>query len=993
MRNSRYLVRMRAAGLCRPSAERRRWRASSGQALLIAVLILFAVATLAALFAGIIGAQLTQVARQSDLVALRNIAEAGLRLANEQLTYSPAGADWRPSADAYRCGEGQVAIDVTYGPSPDRLQSRFLRIVSTAAFPDNPFLRHTILALKPVLLTDYARFITDRFETNRAANLGVTGLETNGASRLDYVSYIEGPIRSNTDVVWYGQSQVSLYSTFDAITDWRDLGILRDDRIEIAGFMYPAANPGATDALNLTIDGVSRATKLFAPATEEEWFDYANGFPQYWEGEIVPNSRTVLANLPDVTMMTGEVIAGSHAVPRVRPPEIDAIHPDKDTNRYLSLTRDSGFWRQDSEGLYYNTGEFGWGWTYYGGIYIDNFDDIQYDHNLEKLRLNWTRSVGVHQNPALKAKGDLREDLSSTLQPPAGPADWWDKTDRYYAPPGVEIILHGEEACPWVEIVRDDRKNAGGGLFYSWREPEGQPIQEDVNPTVPGDVSYTYVSPVGGCTPSASGYDFGILDGNRAFFPFPPNGVIYAEGNVRIRGIMPPVRDSQGRRGLEIPADEVPEGYFGFWDLMTGRSRRFDLQVVSGGTIYIEGDLMSPSTAQLTGLQPIDPAIPLTMTYDQLYGSRIALLARDYVCVNTTALNPRPVDLFQRVEDPASLGTYSFYVDAQPIYPPGAGPRYWQFTGLPLPQATSSRATEPPSVGLVYESVRLGNELLRDTAGDVRLILGHSGWYEPYAEGGTEPPEAPAKVSVEVAVDGSSLLGSYEFVRSASGNSQSPQWYHTDIGDPAQDNHLEFLPSGVQVMSLAGLSPSNITFTPEVTPVWDGTSTPPRWIVSPDDLAYLLGPLAIAPPNRDFDTDVTPGPLPVDIDALIYAQNGSWFVIPGRWFNEDPDELGEDFTERLYPGYHEPLNIRISVYGAIAENMPADLGSVADWTSKWCGPAGEGASGFLAYRYDPLLRWPRRETEERIGYLRFPNFPMTSDLVIWGERVSGPAGT
>ncbi|MDH4179680.1 MAG: hypothetical protein OEV33_04160, partial [Armatimonadota bacterium] len=83
-------------------------RATSGQALLIAVLILFAVATLGALFAGIIGAQISQVARQSDMVALRNIAEAGLRLANEQLTYSPAGADWRPSAVPYRCGEGQV---------------------------------------------------------------------------------------------------------------------------------------------------------------------------------------------------------------------------------------------------------------------------------------------------------------------------------------------------------------------------------------------------------------------------------------------------------------------------------------------------------------------------------------------------------------------------------------------------------------------------------------------------------------------------------------------------------------------------------------------------------------------------------------------------------------------------------------------------------------------------------------------------------------------
>jgi hypothetical protein len=54
---------------------------------------------------------------------------------------------------------------------------------------------------------------------------------------------------------------------------------------------------------------------------------------------------------------------------------------------------------------------------------------------------------------------------------------------------------------------------------------------------------------------------------------------------------------------------------------------------------------------------------------------------------------------------------------------------------------------------------------------------------------------------------------------------------------------------------------------------------------------------------------------------------------------------------------------------------------------------GQEAQHFLSYVYDPLLRYPRRETRDHIGYLRFPNFPLTSDLVIWGERVTGPAGS
>ncbi len=177
-----------------------------------------------------------------------------------------------------------------------------------------------------------------------------------------------------------------------------------------------------------------------------------------------------------------------------------------------------------------------------------------------------------------------------------------------------------------------------------------------------------------------------------------------------------------------------------------------------------------------------------------------------------------------------------------------------------------------------------------------------------------------------------------------------------------------------------------ITFTSRVSPVrhYDGDGNVDGWQIPPADLAYILGPLAIAPP-RDAD------PLPVRIEAMIYAQNGSWFVIPGPWFNEDPDEFGLDPTLQDYPGYREPLNIRISCYGAITENMPADLGAAAEWTSKWGGPLGEGDQLFLSYQYDPLLRWPRWEPESETWAPRFPSLPMTADMLIWGERVSGQA--
>ena len=168
---------------------------------------------------------------------------------------------------------------------------------------------------------------------------------------------------------------------------------------------------------------------------------------------------------------------------------------------------------------------------------------------------------------------------------------------------------------------------------------------------------------------------------------------------------------------------------------------------------------------------------------------------------------------------------------------------------------------------------------------------------------------------------------------------------------------------------------------------YDGDGNVDAWQIPPQDLAYLLGPIAIAPPR-------TEDPLPVRIEAMIYAQNGSWFVIPGPWFNEDPDEVETELQD--YPAYHEPLNIRISVYGAITENMPADLSAATEWTSKWGGPAvvdpEQEATSFLTYEYDPLLRWPRWDPESETWAPRFPNLPVTPEMIIWGERVSGQAG-
>jgi len=960
-------------------------QSSRGQALVIAVLVLFAVAALAALFAAIISSHLVQVTRHSEVVELRQIGEAGLRFANEQLTYSIAGADWRPSASPYRCGRGWVDIDVTYGPAPNDLQSRFLRIVASAWLQDNPFLRHQIVALKPVLLTDYARFITDRYESNEPARLGVLGVELGGQPRADQVALgIDGPIRCNTDLIFYGSSWIHLHRVDEVVpgeTDtWRDFGILRDDRIEVAGELLPGAPDllGSMPAeLALMIDTDPPFVNVFSPLAAEQ-SSYLYGYPDAWAGGLpVPNSQRMLATLPPITDAMGqEQRAERLALPRVRPPEIDA--PETQINRYLALARDSGVWEESAGGGFHNTGAYGWAWTNRGGIYIDNLGDIQYDHDLDLLRHNWVGSIGVHQ-----PGGDLR--ANGTNGPISGPADWWDKAGRYYAPPGAEIILRGDLPCPHIEIVRHDLRDIGGVLHY-WRQPDGTPLLYTSAFQFPGNP----------CSPTPQTATLGV-NGATAIFPFPPNGVIYAEGNLRVSGILPPVRSGY-----------APETYCrDTYDADTGRARRYDLQIVSGGTIYIEGDILTPRGAGLL----------TTFQEDIERGSRVALLARDYVCVNTTALNPRPADLVPRPD----LAQGEYYNDAQPLYPPDTGgllapPYYWRFQG---PQNDVNwgidgyvAATDPVGIELVYRNVRLQQPALRQQFADLRLMLGHSGWY---AVNGTPPassaPPDPAlangdneaEVQVQLDIRGATwpwyyTSGLYSFLRPAAADpanqDQSDHWY-IDAND-----QLERLPNQFQAVRVQDLDlgipveavqgDDLISFTCQVVPV-ESRPNPgdpaDSWHVAPHELAYLLGSTAITPPR-------TADPLPVQVQALVYAQNGSWFILPGPWFNEDASSSLATEPGALYPYYHEPMNIQLSFYGAVTENMPADLGYVSEWTSKWGGPSG-AADGFLRYEYDPLLRLPRQEREGLawVPYLRFPNLPLTSDLVIWGERVSGEGGS
>lgn len=119
--------------------------------------------------------------------------------------------------------------------------------------------------------------------------------------------------------------------------------------------------------------------------------------------------------------------------------------------------------------------------------------------------------------------------------------------------------------------------------------------------------------------------------------------------------------------------------------------------------------------------------------------------------------------------------------------------------------------------------------------------------------------------------------------------------------------------------------------------------------VSTNDM--LLGRAAMAPGD-------------VKIEASIFAEQGSFFVIPGPWFNPNPNDTHVAYAKRLedlkttlsvdeatyranrerleaygtapfVPFYGEPLDVKVSVVGSVAENLPPPISVQAQWIKKW----------------------------------------------------------
>jgi hypothetical protein len=379
--------------------------------------------------------------------------------------------------------------------------------------------------------------------------------------------------------------------------------------------------------------------------------------------------------------------------------------------------------------------------------------------------------------------------------------------------------------------------------------------------------------------------------------PYPRNGVIYAEGDIRIGGVLPACP-------LQAIGDHKDDLYPGYYH--NDRARRYDLTVVSGGTIYIEGAL----TSETRGGNP-------------MFASKIALLALENVCLDATeALRP--------------VGT-----------------------AVRQPGATRIAEIRPgQSYGVEFSTVGM-------TAADKNAIE------LCVRQAGTMGPPGLSS-QIRLLVDGQP----YNF--SSTGTSDT---YRMSITEPwAEDS------------------------APVVWPYWEEIPcTAPvakRWRIGPLLSSSPLHRVEFVAPASNTGLpylliDLTVQPLTVMVDALVYAQRGSWYVLAGPWFDEGKPDDANRLPAGLqvyygtsgdpgFPRPKEPAAINLVFNGAISENRTAPVGDVVTWTRRWRGadewwlaqgvdtPATRG----LQYRYDPYLCYDVGANRPRL-----PRLPVSPTLI------------
>jgi hypothetical protein len=881
----------------------------------IALSVMFLLVFIGALFVAMIARNLTRVSRTGNRSSAAALADSALNWVNTQLTYSELGADWRPSptwptrqnaaAEALRqrdpdwfwlsdqgsyqrpwtrisSGDGRFLIRIDYEPARESTVanaaqasdpniydplSSYLHIRAVGRpgrIEDDPTLLSPagsqptradqtpgqymeLEAWKPIGLTDQLLWITDKNKERGPAVVGVPPLQDGQGRSVLYPQILDGGLRSNEDVLFQGPTIIDLYPRSGEYVG-------ASGSLQIADI--PSGGKAAVAPVQVHVYDESLVAANVKPTARRSDItprpSDSTAMPVVSVTELPSDAQQFQFNYPNATndhgvfldnvWLTDNTVAPQRSLRYLEPPSIDLTESGSQDNRYRRMTRDTGMLlsvKVAGAARQINAGDYGWG----DGIYVDNFTDLQYPDNRDNVVNEWLR-----RGPP---------DVSQT--------GW---AGNYYTPSvresgTVHPVLLVELLPTGIRMTRYDRDVQGRNL-----EPENQ---------YKSRIFYQAASKSNPNHPPSGPTDVGTLApvGPTILMPYPQDGVLYTEGSLRIKGTI--------------------------GQLTSGGAQPVNLTVVSGGSIYIEGNLVKASPA-----------------------SHLALLAHDYVCLNPTQFSTvRPYEDVTIQPDSPGANTFHYEVpqnkDLDVVFTSSAP---LTSTGMLLNLQHSAGFSDNSSTTSVTMYVN-------------GLDPGHR--YDFNAE----KPSGSVTAGSRFGAAGGAVTGGggspyqFQFFPPPS----APDWW---LSSWAVSNFQSSPTSTVNYERKSFWIPAGLLHTGA------GAQNVFRFHVdpTPDGQPWWLAGASLIPWHE---------PLDIEVEATIYAENGSWFVVPMPWANDNPLDRRELFmsgdptSSRApgtraygtfpadsddYPFYREPLNMGVTVRGSITEGTTAEGTSKAQWIKR-----------------------------------------------------------
>ena len=937
----------------------RRSRSNRGQVLVVALAVLFILLFIGGIFVYNVAHNLSDSARGRDTQDAGALAEAGIKYCDNELSGSLDGADWRPQPSApigpnngqndpdyfwlqkgftrLPLTGGRALIRVSYDPDPANPVGQAIKIESIGrtgelnptdptVFVQNlpsPRLRRELIAYKRIGIEDYLRYITDKDKRNGENYLGVPSIG-------HFFPMVFGnPLIADSSTGGKGVSgSETLYGG----------PVYCNSNLSIIGDAYFYEGPRGADPSgqieSLQVVGnltANQFTDPSLPATGNYSSNTATRFNmnkparQAWMNVDIsqdPNSFTAPANLPggpitptlDQNQTTanygqnnafntygnaqrdGSPLAaangGTRSVSRLNPPTIDTNVAGTGSLRVRQLTMQSGFWQNST----YNTGMHGWGTS----VYVDNTTDLQAE----------TLTPGITGSYSL-------------------PADWTNPNagfsqsawqGPYYRPPGLLVELLGDR----MRLTRSDGKsfyrsdgtqqnnqNNGSTLEIPFSD-----IERSQLPTASGQPSvppfpHDGDEPVKNGTTDPRSYGDANTNAKISVDPhsYGVNIVLFAEGNIRVKGVY----------GTITNTSATPSGG------ANGFLSRVHLTMITGGTAYIEGNLVKgDGKVAGTGADTILQR-----------NSTCQVIAKDYVCVNTSMfMQPQnQSSVWNRISPDldafaAEIGLTRSTYDSS--FSNGVSPDTYGVNQM-LFLRHAALNPGPTAINMLINPAQDGLDINGNynvaNSGNTQYL-----WTNPYPGGGSTSPTYllgirafPSQVgngAGTIGPDLNAITPLFEQKAFPLDNTATTNAAKSYIYYPGYDNLFRF-----QIDQSPKLGSTDISLT------------------SLQD--YLLSAIMVAP-------------LDIRIEAALYAQDKSFFIIPGYSFNPDQNDTRSHFNvsgtrtsfnnnnlgttpidqldtnaKHRFPYANEPLDVRITLCGAIAENYTASVGAQAAWLQKW----------------------------------------------------------